>query len=422
MSESDPTSLFDTREFHQRIAEVSRKLFVSGHFEQAVSEAFKAVENVVKEKSGRTDLYGKNLMAQVFAEDDPILQLNKLKTVSEKDEQTGFKFIFMGVALGIRNPRAHETLESGDAKTALEYLALASLLLRRLDSATLTMHADEIVRVVKQKTFVQKPGYVSAMLDKIAPQLYVTCIEHMVDVCSDASEDTRVRDNAFFVYRMLTQRLDKDSGDLIAVVKLINGILDKDDTFDTGVHLLQPNLVPLLENHICEKTFGLLVEDVRKGTLDRGGISNSLYWADLVRLRNAIPPHYITEICEFLKLRLRDGGWYGQGFAARMLHELREVIPDIHLSAIMTSLMRAIIWDTSFSAIGEVTQNIGQYSENWITAFAEAILRERGQDKERERWLRETQQNQKLSDTLRARIESELENITSRQQEDNIPF
>ena len=38
--------------------------------------------------------------------------------------------------LGIRNPGAHELTVEQDAQEALEYLALASLLHRRLDSST----------------------------------------------------------------------------------------------------------------------------------------------------------------------------------------------------------------------------------------------------------------------------------------------
>ena len=62
------------------------------------------------------------------------MRLNALTTESEVDEQKGFKFIFAGAATGIRNPHGHE-VEVGDTPDeALDYLALASLLLRRLDA------------------------------------------------------------------------------------------------------------------------------------------------------------------------------------------------------------------------------------------------------------------------------------------------
>ncbi|MEX2623977.1 MAG: TIGR02391 family protein [Acidimicrobiia bacterium] len=54
---------------------------------------------------------------------------------SGRDEQEGFRFIFMGVIQGIRNPKGHELVEQGDPQRALEYLALVSVLFRRLDDA-----------------------------------------------------------------------------------------------------------------------------------------------------------------------------------------------------------------------------------------------------------------------------------------------
>jgi len=91
-----------------------------------VFEAFKAVNNFVKEKSGREDLDGKDLMAQVFNEMSPTIRLSELKTKSEKDEQEGFKFLFMGAMVGIRNPKAHEIEGQKDLYQALEYLLYAS--------------------------------------------------------------------------------------------------------------------------------------------------------------------------------------------------------------------------------------------------------------------------------------------------------
>lgn len=43
--------------------------------------------------------------------------------------------MFMGAVVGIRNPRAHEQFEAMDENEALEELAFASLLMRRLDDA-----------------------------------------------------------------------------------------------------------------------------------------------------------------------------------------------------------------------------------------------------------------------------------------------
>jgi hypothetical protein len=43
--------------------------------------------------------------------------------------------MFMGAVRGIRNPDAHERFKALDAEEALETLAFASMLMRRLDNA-----------------------------------------------------------------------------------------------------------------------------------------------------------------------------------------------------------------------------------------------------------------------------------------------
>ena len=116
---------------HQKVCEVSLDLFKNGHYSEAIFEASKALNNFIKEKANITNKDLANAMAKAFDEKNPLIKLNELKTQSDKDEQEGFKFLFMGAMKGIRNPRGHETIELNDPKIALEYLAFISLLFRR---------------------------------------------------------------------------------------------------------------------------------------------------------------------------------------------------------------------------------------------------------------------------------------------------
>lgn len=128
---------FETRNIHPDLPPRVRKLFDDGHWEESVFKAFKFIESEVKRISGLAGKTGYALMMDAFNEASPDIQLNTLATESQVDEQKGFKFIFAGAATGIRNPRGHE-VEMGDTPDeALDYLALASLLLRRLDATGL---------------------------------------------------------------------------------------------------------------------------------------------------------------------------------------------------------------------------------------------------------------------------------------------
>jgi uncharacterized protein (TIGR02391 family) len=137
IAEQEESHPFETRNIHPDLPTKVRKLFDDGHWEQSVFEAFKFIEKEVKRVSGIHGKTGYPLMMDAFNENNPKVRLNGLATESEIDEQMGFKFIFAGAATGIRNPRGHE-IDLGDTPDeALDYLALASLLLRRLDVAGL---------------------------------------------------------------------------------------------------------------------------------------------------------------------------------------------------------------------------------------------------------------------------------------------
>jgi len=126
---------FETRNIHPDLPKRVRSLFDDGHWEQAVFEAFKYVEKEVKRLSGLRGKTGYALMMEAFNEAKPKVRLNGLVTESEVDEQRGYKSIFAGASAGIRNPRGHEVDVGDTPDEALDYLALASLLLRKLDAA-----------------------------------------------------------------------------------------------------------------------------------------------------------------------------------------------------------------------------------------------------------------------------------------------
>lgn len=135
-AEQDQPHPFEARNVHPDLPATARKLFDDGHWEQSVFEAFKFIEKEVKRISSLGGS-GYKLMMEAFNENGPKVKLNELATESEIDEQKGFRYIFAGAATGIRNPRGHEVDIGDTPDEALDYLALASLLLRRLDAAGL---------------------------------------------------------------------------------------------------------------------------------------------------------------------------------------------------------------------------------------------------------------------------------------------
>jgi uncharacterized protein (TIGR02391 family) len=125
---------FDTRNIHPELPAKVRQLFDDGYYAEATFEAFKFLDKTVERHSGLTES-GYKLMMTAFSETSPKIALTALKTTSEKDEQQGYKFIFSGGVLAIRNPRGHEHSVVDDPDNCLDHLSFVSLLLRRLEQS-----------------------------------------------------------------------------------------------------------------------------------------------------------------------------------------------------------------------------------------------------------------------------------------------
>jgi uncharacterized protein (TIGR02391 family) len=124
---------FQVRDIHESLPPKVRELFDDGHYAQATYEAYKYLDSEVRRLS-KIDKTGVALMMEALNKDAPKLKLNALVTMSEKDEQEGFRFLFAGGIAAIRNPRGHEGIED-DLETSLAHLSLATLLMRRLERA-----------------------------------------------------------------------------------------------------------------------------------------------------------------------------------------------------------------------------------------------------------------------------------------------
>ena len=129
-----PDHPFESRNIHPAFPPNVMRLFDDGHYSQATFEAFKFVDKEVA-RIAKHNESGFKLMMAAFSETSPLLKLNGCATTSEKDEQKGFQFLFAGSILAIRNPRGHEYAIHDSPDECLDHLALASLLLRRLQSA-----------------------------------------------------------------------------------------------------------------------------------------------------------------------------------------------------------------------------------------------------------------------------------------------
>jgi uncharacterized protein (TIGR02391 family) len=114
-------------------------LVEDGRMSEAVFEALRLVEERVQSLTGSNDS-GYTLMESVFGVRPPPLDITTTTGPAAEDEREGFRLLFIGAMLGLRDPRLRDPRSTGRAVPAtvdetLEYLAVASMLMRRLDRA-----------------------------------------------------------------------------------------------------------------------------------------------------------------------------------------------------------------------------------------------------------------------------------------------
>jgi len=125
---------YEGLELHPAIERASGQLFRDGHYANAIEDAVKALNSLVRLNSGVDDKDGTVLMEYVFNPTNPILKFNDLSDKSDKEEQKGFMMMFSGSVSGLRNPRAHKIIKD-DPKMTIEFIAFISLLATLADKA-----------------------------------------------------------------------------------------------------------------------------------------------------------------------------------------------------------------------------------------------------------------------------------------------
>ncbi|MEA3311564.1 MAG: TIGR02391 family protein, partial [candidate division WOR-3 bacterium] len=131
--ESEEAKLFDSREFHPKVREHAKELFLEKRYFHAVFECCKAFDKYVREKS-KLDKHGLSLMSSALSLKGP-LKLNPQRTETEKNEQEGLMHLCIGLMRAIRNPEGHEPELDWPItrEDALDILSLISYLYRKID-------------------------------------------------------------------------------------------------------------------------------------------------------------------------------------------------------------------------------------------------------------------------------------------------
>ncbi|MDU7580480.1 TIGR02391 family protein [Aeromonas sp.] len=123
------------RDIHPEILRYCREELMQENYFHAVFEAVKSLAQRLRDMTG-LPLDGAALIDKCFAESQPLIWINTLRTETERSEHKGFALLLKGAFAAIRNPTAHEPkiLWQGEDDAA-DYFTLLSMLHRKLDSA-----------------------------------------------------------------------------------------------------------------------------------------------------------------------------------------------------------------------------------------------------------------------------------------------
>lgn len=134
-SQEQPNSIGFENLLHPVIFEHAYHQYRAGHLRDAVLNAFTAVFDLIRERTG-LDMDGAKLAGQVFSVKEPRLILSEVDTESGRNDQAGFLQVYQGAYIGIRNPKAHSLQHDLTKEKAAQYLVFASLLARRVAEAS----------------------------------------------------------------------------------------------------------------------------------------------------------------------------------------------------------------------------------------------------------------------------------------------
>lgn len=127
---------FDIRILDEDLRKATRTRFVSGHYSDAVEAGAKALNELVRQRTGRSE-DGDALMTVAFSPANPLLRVSGGKSKSAESAQRGHMQLCQGVIAAWRNPRAHSILDDEPGR-ALVMLATIDELMAVTRAATRT--------------------------------------------------------------------------------------------------------------------------------------------------------------------------------------------------------------------------------------------------------------------------------------------
>jgi len=120
---------------HPKVTELAKERFEGGFYSDSVSVCLREINTIVKEyvrEEINEELDGIPLLERAFSIRNPIITFADLDNENGRNIHKGYKKIFEGIFLGVRNPKAHANLTPNENITR-HLLFLASFMFLKLE-------------------------------------------------------------------------------------------------------------------------------------------------------------------------------------------------------------------------------------------------------------------------------------------------
>jgi len=239
--------------------------YEAGNYNHAIIDAFNYMSEIIREKSG-VDGDGEQLVGKAFGGESPILRINKLQTITERDSQQGLLNILIGMYKGIRNPRSHDQIED-TKKSADAIIYFIDYLLGVIDQSQEPFTIPSFVSRVFDRHFVQTPEYTKLLIEEIPPKKR---FDVLVEIYRKKQEEYGLN-LAFVVKEILKVISEEQTTRFLEVVSDELKTTQDYTTLELILQILPPLLWKKLNKTALLRVENILIESVDEGKANKHG-------------------------------------------------------------------------------------------------------------------------------------------------------
>lgn len=259
---------------------------------------------------------------------------------------------------------------------------------------------EEILRLLGQKEFRRDRDYLEQLIEPLSSQQIKTCFVTITKLLMQSHLHHVIRLDGLALYRMLSEKAPESVW--TETTSMIESKLDHPDEFYFASQLLSPKMIPLFRQEDQDKIYRYLLEQLRKGEIEKGLIEGGEPAKCLIQLQNILPDKVKEDIFLILSQGL-SGSWWHAGFCTRFAIELANIFTEEQTQILIKNIVTSIIEKNSFSARDELEFYIDKLPHSWYSTLIE-VLKKIAANKQRKSdaiyWIDKIAKNISLNNKL----------------------